>query len=129
MDSVTKSVLDKYLDRAVAGKNKYGTDMDRNDLNVVQWLQHLQEEMMDATLTLKNYYKNRRSMSEFTKSINDEGMEMMNRMWQLFQPLNNMWQRVLKDPSKKENYFWTDEELLTIKHTAEAFVSGDKSGK
>jgi hypothetical protein len=50
MDSVTKSVLDKYLDRAVAGKNKYGTDMDRNDLNVVQWLQHLQEEMMDATL-------------------------------------------------------------------------------
>jgi len=50
MDSVTKSVLDKYLDRAIAGKNKYGTDMDRKDLNVVQWLQHLQEEMMDATL-------------------------------------------------------------------------------
>jgi hypothetical protein len=50
MDSVTKSVLDKYLDRAVAGRNKYGTDMDRKDLNVVQWLQHLQEEMMDATL-------------------------------------------------------------------------------
>jgi hypothetical protein len=53
MDSVTKSVLDKYLDRAVAGKNKYGTDMDRNDLNVVQWLQHLQEEMMDATLYIE----------------------------------------------------------------------------
>lgn len=50
MDTITKSVLDKYLDRAVAGKNKYGTDMDRKDLNVVQWLQHLQEEMMDATL-------------------------------------------------------------------------------
>lgn len=50
MDTITKSVLDKYLDRAIAGKNKYGTDMDRNDLNVVQWLQHLQEEMMDATL-------------------------------------------------------------------------------
>ena len=50
MDTITKSVLDKYLDRAIAGKNKYGTDMDRKDLNVVQWLQHLQEEMMDATL-------------------------------------------------------------------------------
>jgi hypothetical protein len=56
-------------------------------------------------------------------------MEMMNRMWQLFQPLNNMWQRVLKDPSKKENYFWTDDEVLVIKHTAEAFLSGDRSGK
>jgi len=50
VDTITKTVLDKYLDRAVAGKNKYGTDMDRKDLNVVQWLQHLQEEMMDATL-------------------------------------------------------------------------------
>ena len=68
-------------------------------------------------------------MSEFTKSINDEGMEMMNRMWQLFQPLNNMWQRVLKDPSKKENYVWTDDEVLVIKHTAESFLSGDRSGK
>jgi len=68
-------------------------------------------------------------MSEFTKSINDEGMEMMNRMWQLFQPLNNMWQRVLKDPSKKENYIWTDDEVLVIKHTAESFLSGDRSGK
>jgi len=55
-------------------------------------------------------------------------MEMMNRMWQLFQPLNNMWQRVLKDPSKKENYFWTDDEVLVIKHTAESFLSGDRSG-
>jgi hypothetical protein len=50
MDTITKTVLDKYLDRATAGKKKYGTDMDRKDLNVVQWLQHLQEEMMDATL-------------------------------------------------------------------------------
>lgn len=67
-------------------------------------------------------------VKESTK-LTDEGMEMMSRMWLLFQPLNNMWQRVLKDPSKRENYFWTDEELLTIKHTAEAFVSGDRSGK
>ena len=67
-------------------------------------------------------------VKESTK-LTDEGMEMISRMWLLFQPLNNMWQRVLKDPSKRENYFWTVEELLTIKHTAEAFVSGDRSGK
>ena len=50
MDRITKSVLDKYLDRAIAGKKKYGTDMDRNDLQFVEWLRHLQEELMDATL-------------------------------------------------------------------------------
>lgn len=50
MDTITKTVLDKYLDRAIAGKKKYGTDMDRKDLHTGEWLQHLQEEMMDATL-------------------------------------------------------------------------------
>lgn len=67
-------------------------------------------------------------MSDSTR-LTDEGMEMISRMSLLFQPLNNLWQRVLKDPTKKENYFWTDEEVLTIKHTAEAFLSGDRSGK
>ena len=67
-------------------------------------------------------------MSDSTR-LTDEGMEMISRMSLLFQPLNNLWQRVLKDPNKKENYFWTDEEVLTIKHTAEAFLSGDRSGK
>ena len=67
-------------------------------------------------------------MSDSTR-LTDEGMEMISRMGLLFQPLNNLWQRVLKDPTKKENYFWTDEEVLTIKHTAEAFLSGDRSGK
>ena len=27
--------------------------MDRNDLNVVEWLLHLQEELMDATLYIE----------------------------------------------------------------------------
>ena len=57
MDRITKSVLDKYLDRAIAGKKKYGTDMDRNDLELVEWLRHLQEEMMDATLYVEKLIK------------------------------------------------------------------------
>ena len=59
MDRITKSVLDKYLDRAIAGKKKYGTDMDRNDLQLVEWLQHLQEEMMDATLYVEKLIQER----------------------------------------------------------------------
>lgn len=53
MDSVTWRVLGKYKDRAKAGLDKYGTDMDRKDLNVVEWLLHLQEELMDATLYIE----------------------------------------------------------------------------
>jgi len=40
-----------------------------------------------------------------------------------------LWERVLKDPTDKTSYLLTDEETLLIKHTAESFLAGDKSGK
>lgn len=47
-DSILKSVIDKLLTRSVLGQKKYGTTMDRNDLSIYDWLNHLQEELMDA---------------------------------------------------------------------------------
>jgi len=70
MDRITKSVLDKYLDRAIAGKKKYGTDMDRNDLQLVEWLQHLQEEMMDATLYVEKLIQEREKNGERVYKVN-----------------------------------------------------------
>jgi hypothetical protein len=70
MDRITKSVLDKYLDRAIAGKKKYGTDMDRNDLQLVEWLRHLQEEMMDATLYVEKLIQEREKNGERVYKVN-----------------------------------------------------------
>ncbi len=53
LDSVVKTVLQKFTERAVAGKKKYGTDLDRTDLSVIEWIQHAQEEHMDAILYLE----------------------------------------------------------------------------
>lgn len=53
LDSIVKSVLHKFTERAVAGKKKYGTDLDRTDLSVLDWIQHAQEEHMDAILYLE----------------------------------------------------------------------------
>jgi hypothetical protein len=47
-DSIVDSVIDTLIDRARVGKNKYNTDLDREDLGLVEWIQHLQEELMDA---------------------------------------------------------------------------------
>lgn len=49
-DTIVKSVLDKYKQRSEVGIKKYNQTMDRNDLNLLDWLTHLQEELMDATL-------------------------------------------------------------------------------
>jgi len=59
-DTIVKSVLDKYKQRSEVGIKKYNQTMDRDDLNLLDWLTHLQEELMDATLyveKLKQEYK------------------------------------------------------------------------
>jgi hypothetical protein len=53
VDSIVRAVIDKFLARAAFGKKKYGTDLDRTDLGVVDWIQHAQEEHMDAILYLE----------------------------------------------------------------------------
>jgi hypothetical protein len=49
-DTIVKSVVDKYKERSEVGIKKYNKTMDRDDLSLLDWLTHLQEELMDATL-------------------------------------------------------------------------------
>ena len=53
LDSVVTAVIQKFRSRAVFGFKKYGTDLDRTDLSVLDWIQHAQEEHMDAILYLE----------------------------------------------------------------------------
>jgi hypothetical protein len=53
MDSVVTAVIEKFKSRAIVGKEKYGTDLDRKDLKVGDWIQHAQEELMDGILYLE----------------------------------------------------------------------------
>jgi hypothetical protein len=48
---VRRSVLKR------SGLKKYGTPLTRNDLTLEQWITHLQEELMDATLYLERIKK------------------------------------------------------------------------
>ena len=48
--AITEAVVDQLRTRAEKGKEKYGTTMERNDLTLLEWLQHLQEELMDAAV-------------------------------------------------------------------------------
>jgi hypothetical protein len=50
MDSIVKSIINKFTERSKFGKEKYGTDLDRDDLSVLEWLTHFQEELMDGIL-------------------------------------------------------------------------------
>jgi hypothetical protein len=63
-DSIVDSVVDKIINRAKVGKNKYNTDLDRNDLSLSEWLTHLQEELLDAA----NYVEKIKRLLDGTKT-------------------------------------------------------------
>ena len=50
MDSIVTKVINRFETRAEMGNKKYGTDLDRKDLNTLEWIQHLQDELHDAYL-------------------------------------------------------------------------------
>jgi hypothetical protein len=56
-DSIVDSIIDQFVERARFGKAKYGTDLDREDLNTLEWIEHAKQEHMDAILYLEKLKK------------------------------------------------------------------------
>ena len=52
-DPVVQSVVNKFVDRSDVGFAKYGKTLRDDSSDVFEWLNHLQEELMDATLYLQ----------------------------------------------------------------------------
>ena len=52
-DSYVQIVKAKFEARSQRGIEKYNTTLEREDLNLQEWLNHLQEELMDATLYIE----------------------------------------------------------------------------
>ena len=52
-DLIVKSVIDKFKNRSEIGIKKYGTTLMRDDLTELEWINHLQEELMDSILYLE----------------------------------------------------------------------------
>ena len=60
MDKNVENVVKQLRDREEEGLLKYGVSTERTDLSTLEWLQHLQEELMDASVyieKLKNELK------------------------------------------------------------------------
>ena len=53
MDKNVEMVIKQLRDREEEGMRKYGVNTERKDLNTLEWLQHLQEELMDASVYIE----------------------------------------------------------------------------
>ena len=47
-DPIIKSVVEKFIQRSDVGYKKYGVTLQEDGGDAVVWLNHLQEELMDA---------------------------------------------------------------------------------
>jgi hypothetical protein len=85
MDSIVTKIVDRFKTRAEMGNKKYNTDLDRKDLSVFDWIQHLQDELHDAYLyseKLKVEHSIQRAdeikqlMNEWINELNFKGINM-----------------------------------------------------
>lgn len=56
-DTIVDDVIGSFKQCSEVGIKKYNKTMDRSDLSPLEWLQHLQEELMDATLYIEKLKK------------------------------------------------------------------------
>ena len=52
-DPVVERVVDKFISRSDVGYKKYGVTLNDDPSEIIEWLNHLQEELMDAVLYLQ----------------------------------------------------------------------------
>jgi hypothetical protein len=79
-DPIVMAVLAKYAERSQRGIEKYGTMLTRTDLNLTDWLNHLQEELMDATLYIEKLKADLKQAQKdaIIQLMNSEYDEMLN---------------------------------------------------
>jgi len=72
-DTIVESVVNRFKERSEVGIAKYGTTMDRKDLSTLEWLQHLQEELFDASLYIEKL-KSKLHIVDIMKSDEELGL-------------------------------------------------------
>ena len=53
LDSIVTTIIKQFEERSLKGKAKYGVDLDRTDLSLLEWIEHAKQEHMDAILYLE----------------------------------------------------------------------------
>ena len=57
MDENVENVVSQLRAREERGLSKYGVNTERTDLSTLEWLQHLQEELMDGAVYIEKLKK------------------------------------------------------------------------
>jgi hypothetical protein len=63
-DSIVEEVRQDLLDRSEVGIKKYNTTLDREDLDLFDWMEHTRQELLDGALYLTRAKKDVEEMND-----------------------------------------------------------------
>jgi hypothetical protein len=113
-DPVVQSVVNKFVDRSDVGFAKYGKTLRDDNSDVFAWLNHLQEELMDATLylqRLKEEITNLREEKALLRELNDidviDAFVFEVKKKQHLKDSKNIKMRSKQKPGLGGNYFYS----------------------
>ena len=76
MDKNVEAVVSQLRAREERGLSKYGVNTERTDLSTLEWLQHLQEELMDGAVYIEKLKKEMKEMKNTQEGLLEEISEM-----------------------------------------------------
>lgn len=88
-DPVVESVVNKFVSRSDVGFAKYGKTLRDDDSDLFTWVNHLQEELMDAVLYMQRLKEEIRTMKEEMLLKDIESMDIYGM--EVVEPDNGFW--------------------------------------
>lgn len=85
-DTIVNTIIESFIKRSNIGFEKYGTTLDRKDLNLLDWIQHAQEEHMDAILyleKLKQQYMEEKMLKTNNQETNTNTNDNIPDLWRI----------------------------------------------
>lgn len=122
-DSVVFEIIKEFGERAQKGYEKYGTDMDRTDLSVADWAQHLREELMDGLVYLTRLKKDITELEEELRAFKSQKIHR-EILWEDYEIARSKRESTITTTSgtgvaytitPKPNEVYTDEEPIVKK--------------
>lgn len=96
-DSNVEAVIHNYKIREAKGLTKYGITTDREDVDILGWLTHAQEEAMDLTIYLERLKKEVSKMQVKDKPLHTltekeyNTLKDMGFLWEFYPEATGSW--------------------------------------
>lgn len=78
-DTNVFNVVCQYAERAQKGFDKYGVTTERKDIDLFGWLQHLQEELMDATVYIERLKYELKSTRTAVQQLHSDEIKLQSK--------------------------------------------------